>query len=75
MALTPSHDDNIQITITLDPPPQAGLDFETVLLLRDGISLDGDRVRTYTSLTAVQGDEDSGFVDAFDAGRFVRQYD
>lgn len=65
MALTPSHNDNIQITITLDPPPQAGLDFETVLLLRDGISLDGDRVRTYTSLNAVQGDEDSGFVDAF----------
>jgi len=65
MALRASHEDNVQITITLDPPPQAGLDFQTVLLLRDAITLDGDRVRTYTSLNSVQSDEDAGFVDAF----------
>lgn len=59
-----THEDNISITITLDPPPVEGLDFETVLFLRDGISLNGDRVRTYTSLNAVQVDEGLGFVDA-----------
>jgi hypothetical protein len=65
MALRASHEDNIQITITLDPPPTEGLDFETVLLLREGITLGGDRVRTYTSVNSVEADETAGDVDAF----------
>lgn len=60
-----SHEDNIQIVISLDPPPQSGANFQTQLLIRRDISLDGDRVRTYTSLAQVEEDEAAGFVDAF----------
>lgn len=64
MAVEASHEDNVQNTIALDPVAEPEAEFKTVLYMRDGISLNGDRVRTYTSLNAVQADEAAGYVDA-----------
>jgi hypothetical protein len=60
------HLDTITITILLDPAPITGLSF-TVLVIADeanGTTLDGARVRTYTSLAGVQADNTAGFVSA-----------
>jgi hypothetical protein len=61
-----NHLDTIDITIILDPAPITGRGF-SVLVIADeanGTTLDGDRVRTYTTLAAVQADNTAGFVSA-----------
>lgn len=62
MAIT--HERNISVTITLASAPATARGFGTVLGIFDGISLDGDRVRTYSSLSAVEADQTAGFVNA-----------
>ncbi len=62
-----NHLDNIAITLLLaaGAAPEAG--FGTLLLIMDeasGTTLDGDRVRTYSSLTDAEADETSGFLSA-----------
>lgn len=62
-----NHLDTITITIALDPAPVVGTDFGAILIIADeanGTTLDGDRVRTYQSLSAVQADNTAGFVSA-----------
>jgi len=59
-----SHERNISVVITLASAPATVKGFGNVLGLFDGISLDGDRVRTYSSLSAVEADEGAGFLNA-----------
>lgn len=62
-----NHLDTITIVITLDPAPVVGTDFGAILIIADeanGTTLNGDRVRTYQSLSAVQADNTAGFVSA-----------
>ena len=62
-----NHLDTITIVISLDPAPVVGTDFGAILIIADeanGTTLDGDRVRTYQSLSAVQADQTAGFVSA-----------
>lgn len=62
-----NHLDTISISISLDPAPIVGTDFGAILIIADeanGTTLDGDRVRTYASLAAVQADNTAGFVSA-----------
>lgn len=62
-----THLDTITIAIALDPAPVVGQDFGATLVIADeanGTSLDGDRVRTYTTLAGVQADNTAGFVSA-----------
>lgn len=60
------HLDNITINITLDPAPITAAGFGTMMIIADGstTSLDGDRIRSYSSLSAVQLDVTAGFVSA-----------
>lgn len=60
-----SHIDNVEITILLDPPPKEPVSFSTLLLLADqdnGTTLDGDRVRKYTTPRGVDQDVTDGFL-------------
>lgn len=61
-----NHLDNIIINITLDPAPVTAAGFGVPMIIADGStsSLDGDRIRAYTSLSAVQVDNTAGFVSA-----------
>lgn len=58
------HLDNIVINISLDPAPITAAGFGTMMIIADGstTSLDGDRIRSYASLAAVQTDVTAGFV-------------
>lgn len=61
-----NHLDNIIINITLDPAPLVAAGFGVPMIIADGAttSLDGDRIRSYGDLTAVQTDNTAGFVSA-----------
>jgi hypothetical protein len=62
-----NHLDTITINIALDPAPVVGTDFGAILIIADeanGTTLNGDRVRTYQSLSAVQADQTAGFISA-----------
>lgn len=58
------HLDNITINITLDPAPITAAGFGTMMIIADGstTSLNGDRIRSYGSVAAVQTDVTAGFV-------------
>mgnify|MGYP006282630393 CR=1 FL=1 len=62
--MTVTHDDDISITIRLDPPPATRAGFGTVLFLAplSEASLDGNRVKTYKSLEEVESDQSSSFL-------------
>ena len=64
--MTANHLDTIDITIILDPAPIVGRGFTTMVIADEanGTSLDGDTIRTYTTLAAVQADNTAGFVSA-----------
>jgi len=59
-----THDKQIQISILLDPPPAGVAGFIPLILgdEADGNTLDGDRVRTYLTPSAVDADETAGFL-------------
>lgn len=58
----PNHNDLITVNITLDPTSTGEASFTRVLGIFDGISLDGDRTRRYSSLADVTADQVAGFV-------------
>lgn len=60
MSVQVTHDDTIIINISLAAVPRARQSFTNVLILGDeanGTTLDGDRVRTYTSFQQVEADK------------------
>jgi hypothetical protein len=61
-----NHLDNIVINITLAPAPLQIAGFGTAMIIADGVtsSLDGDRIRTYGSVTAAAADNTAGFLSA-----------
>lgn len=60
------HLDNIQITILLQTIAATALAFNPLIMFDEaaGTTLDGDRVRSYTTLAGVTADETAGFVSA-----------
>lgn len=64
--MTANHLDTIDITIILDPAPIVGRGFTTMVIADEanGTTLDGDTIRTYTTLAAVQADQALGFISA-----------
>lgn len=64
--MPPNHNDNITINITLDPAPTQEAGFGTVLLIVPLAtnSLDGDRVRTYTSVDGADADLAAAYISA-----------
>ena len=74
--MTATHDTTIQIQILLDAPP-AGVSGFVPLILGDqeeGTTLDGDRVRTYTSAADVDADETAGYLSGFVADAVRRGF-
>lgn len=65
--MSATHDQNITINVSLDAAPLQPAGFGAQLHLGDqaaGVTLDGDRVRTYSSLDAVQTDVTASFLPA-----------
>ena len=64
MSVQATHQDNIVITIGVDPLPTTDQKFTSMLYMRDGISLNALDVKTYTSGTEADTDETAGYIDA-----------
>ena len=66
MASGATHNPNVQTLVNLEPLPRALVSFTTVAIMVDQAtsSLNGDRIRSYTSSVDVQNDVTAGFLSA-----------
>jgi len=73
-----THDNIIQITILLDPPPAGVAGFRPLILgdEQDGTTLDGDRFRVYSAdaIDEIDADEDANFLSEFIANAVRRGF-